>query len=441
VVRLFRRMGHWLVLGASIAACSSAPASRRSPEQPVQQTPVARTRPTWASDITSPIMREFDPVLSHEQVAAKAMPSVVVVTAGESYGSGVAVGPHQVLTALHVVAGSPQIRVRSRGGVRYVVTSVLAYDRDADVVLLETAGEPIPALELLASHEPEPGQAITVIGAPEGLEFSVSTGVLSAVRQLGHVEVLQTTAAISHGSSGGPVLDNRGRVVGIVGFFLRNGQELNFATAAKSIAAVLHEARPTDLSAFAALTAPTPRPEAPPGEATTPVASAASTADPRSFPKAVAGFPFLSTLDALMAICASTQQQELRRAGRAWTTQLTLDGAWASCPGQPEQIDFAQPKVSLKLVGGHLADVVLEANNYLEAVARLERKYGLPDLFSRSDKGPWNAWSPKAPSIGVFLIWQLTGGFIMLIPRRVNSKHDTLLFSSGDARRYENEGF
>jgi Trypsin-like peptidase domain len=386
-------------------------------------------------------MRMYDPPLSPEQVAAKALPSVVVVTAGDSYGSGVAVGPHQVLTALHVVAGSPEIWVRSRGGIEHRVASVLAFDKDADVVLLETAGESIPALELFTKDLPEPGQAITVIGAPEQLEFSVSTGVLSAVRQLDQVQVLQTTAAISHGSSGGPVLDSRGRVIGIVGFFLRNGQELNFATAATSIGTVLREARPTNLPAFATLTAPAPQRQTTAPESTGPAASAATTADPRSFPKSVAGFPFLSTFDDLKAICTSAPQQQLRRAGRAWNTQLTVNGAWATCPGQAEQVDFVQPNVSLKLVGGHLAEVSLEPNSYIEAVDRLRRKYGAPDLFSRSDKGPWHAWSAKAPSAGVLLIWQLKGGFIVLLPAAMNSKRGAILFSSGDARRYENEGF
>jgi hypothetical protein len=77
-----------------------------------------------------------------------------------------------------------------------------------------------------------------VIGSPEGLSNSASNGIVSAVRQIGEKRYLQITAPISHGSSGGPVLNQRGEVVGVSVMMLREGQNLNFAVPISDVRAL-----------------------------------------------------------------------------------------------------------------------------------------------------------------------------------------------------------
>src|SRR5207302_348192 len=96
-----------------------------------------------------------------------------------------------------------------------------------------------PATLRVARELPSVGAHAVVIGAPEGLTNTVSDGIISAVRILDGQRLLQLTAPISPGSSGGPVLNMDGEVVGVSVLHLAEGQNLNFAVAAADIRAML----------------------------------------------------------------------------------------------------------------------------------------------------------------------------------------------------------
>lgn len=146
-----------------------------------------------------------------------------------AYGSGFFVDATGALaTNYHVITGAHSIGVRLRGsGEPLLVEGVLAIDTLRDLALLKvpTASVPIP----LTIVRPTVGERVIAIGNPLGLESSVSEGIVSGIRQVAGTELYQITAPISPGSSGGPVLNLRGEVLGIATASLGGGQNLNFA--------------------------------------------------------------------------------------------------------------------------------------------------------------------------------------------------------------------
>jgi len=136
-----------------------------------------------------------------------------------------------VITNFHVMQGADRAEVRTSDGKAYPVTRVLDDDRTGDLVRISTntLGNLTAPLSVVGSI-PEVGTHVIVIGTPLGLEKTVSDGIVSAVREIpGFGRIIQLTAPISPGSSGSPVLNMKGEVVGIISFFVAPGQNLNFA--------------------------------------------------------------------------------------------------------------------------------------------------------------------------------------------------------------------
>jgi S1-C subfamily serine protease len=93
---------------------------------------------------------------------------------------------------------------------------------------------------------PEIGENITVIGNPEGLKNSLSTGIVAGIREIGGNKWVQITAPVSPGSSGSPVFDSKGRLLGLATMMLLDGQNLNFATPVRQVEAdVAKKTEPT----------------------------------------------------------------------------------------------------------------------------------------------------------------------------------------------------
>lgn len=129
------------------------------------------------------------------------------------------------------------------------------FDKDLVVFQLyendkETKPQGLPSVTLGQVQDSSVGEHITTIGSPEGLENTVSDGIISAIRQLNTVRVLQITAPISPGSSGGPVFSSSGEVIGVTTFQFEKGQNLNFAIAADEIRPLLSMHLEIPLSQF-----------------------------------------------------------------------------------------------------------------------------------------------------------------------------------------------
>jgi tetratricopeptide (TPR) repeat protein/S1-C subfamily serine protease len=194
--------------------------------------------------------------LEPADILARARSAVVVVLAqdakGEkiSQGSGfIASAEGLVVTNWHVVGGASTAVVKQENGAFCPVEGVVAWDAKRDFAILKIAGKGVATIAMGDSDKVRQGDRVLVLGSPQGLENTASEGIVSAVRELpGGQKLLQMTAAISQGSSGGPVLNAEGRVVGIASFMVRQGQSLNFAVPINEIKPDIKAGRATPLA-------------------------------------------------------------------------------------------------------------------------------------------------------------------------------------------------
>ncbi len=120
------------------------------------------------------------------------------------------------MTSYHVIEGRTELGLVTCAGEHYAVAGVLAADVEGDLAILTAPGLDIPHLELSPS-EVRVGQTVVAVGSPLGLAGTVSTGIISApTRELFGQSFIQTTASISPGSSGSPLLDLFGDVMGVI---------------------------------------------------------------------------------------------------------------------------------------------------------------------------------------------------------------------------------
>jgi hypothetical protein len=173
------------------------------------------------------------PALSTRELATRVRKSLVLILTQDRAGNAIAQGSgfffkqNLVATNIHVLKRASQGSVKSIfDGVSYRISSVVGFDLKHDVCVLKltgVAGMPLP----LSGDEVAQGDDILVAGNPEGLEDSFSRGIVSGIRS--GSDLIQIDAAISPGSSGGPVVNYHGDVVGLAVSSLTEGQNLNFA--------------------------------------------------------------------------------------------------------------------------------------------------------------------------------------------------------------------
>ena len=182
-----------------------------------------------------------------EQVFQRVSASVVVIhvsdAAGEpvSLGSGIVSSRATVITNCHVAQAGPQLGA-SHLGKSFAATLQYA-DTDRDLCQLSVPKLDAPSVSLGDSKNLKVGQRVYAVGAPNGLELTLSEGLISALRSVANLRYIQTTASISHGSSGGGLFDAQGRLIGITTFYVSDGQNLNFALPADWIQGLPERAR------------------------------------------------------------------------------------------------------------------------------------------------------------------------------------------------------
>jgi Flp pilus assembly protein TadD len=138
-----------------------------------------------------------------------------------------------LLTNHHVISGGSSFMAKTPTGAVYFLKSVVFASESYDVAELQFFATDVSHLTLGSSLSAVEGQRVLVIGNPEGLEGTVSDGIISAFRA-GRT-MIQITAPVSPGSSGSPVLDESGNVIGIATQVSKQGQNLNFAISAETI--------------------------------------------------------------------------------------------------------------------------------------------------------------------------------------------------------------
>jgi len=173
-----------------------------------------------------------------EQIFQQASQSVVVINAFDSEGSpfnqggGVVTAREVVTTNCHVIEGAASLEVLHRQQA-YAATAAAA-NEDRDLCQIKVPQLFAPRV-VLNTGRVRVGQRVYAIGAPEGLELTLTEGLISSVREFDGSQYIQTSAGISQGSSGGGLFDTEGRLIGITSFFVGEGPNLNFALPASWI--------------------------------------------------------------------------------------------------------------------------------------------------------------------------------------------------------------
>lgn len=181
-------------------------------------------------------------------VVTRSSDAVVLIVISNSAGQETALGSGflvsadgEIVTNYHVIKEAHSAIVKLSNGAFFPVSGVLATDTDKDLAIIKVNGKNLPFLALGDTDNLHVGDHVVAIGSPLGLEGTVSDGIVSALRDVANKKWIQTTAPVSHGNSGGPLLDMGDHVVGVItwGVNLELGQNLNFAAPCNEVTKLL----------------------------------------------------------------------------------------------------------------------------------------------------------------------------------------------------------
>ena len=185
------------------------------------------------------------------QIAEKTLAATVYLEMQDSkglplgFGSGFFVRDNLIATNYHVIEGAARGTAKLVGKfTTYTIEGVTATDKTNDLALLKVTAPGIKPLPLGNSTDVKIGETVYVAGNPKGLEGTFSNGIISSRRDKNAKERLQMTAPISPGSSGGPVLNSKGEVIGVSFMTLVGGQNLNFAIPSRYLTELLTKSKP-----------------------------------------------------------------------------------------------------------------------------------------------------------------------------------------------------
>jgi len=182
--------------------------------------------------------QSIPPQKSIPAIAKAANGAVVSIVMSDKNGNPIAQGSGfivskdgVIVTNYHVIAEGTSAVVKLPDGAFYLVDGVLEFDKARDIAVIKAHGEHFRTLTLGDSDHVQVGQEVVAIGNPLSLESTVSNGIVSSVRSIDEKggKYLQITAPISPGSSGGPLFNMAGQVIGVTTMYLKGGENLNFA--------------------------------------------------------------------------------------------------------------------------------------------------------------------------------------------------------------------
>jgi serine protease Do len=221
------------VVAALIHADSATPA----PTTPAPAaTPAVAPVPTTPKEVFA--ARADSVVIVHvRQPAPEPIGSLLGLKEVEGHGSGFVVDGGLIVTNHHVAGDASSIRVRLKDGRTFDRVKIVLADPQNDLCVLAVDGElKVPAVPL-AKASPAVGESVNVIGSPLGLDHTLTTGLVSALRDQSTTKMVQIDAVVAPGSSGGPVFSSTGEVIGVA--TAMQGQGLNMAVAVEHVHAAL----------------------------------------------------------------------------------------------------------------------------------------------------------------------------------------------------------
>ena len=188
----------------------------------------------WSQGVFTPKSLSFaEDVAKIEAADSSVVPLFCYDCAGELAGTGsgfVAFDGKTIITNYHVMALAYTCKISTNQDISYEVSRILCYSEEQDIAILQLAQDTgLQPLTLGDSSIIKKGETVVAVGSPLGIKNTVSTGVLSGRLMEENMDVLQFTAPISSGSSGGALFDNNGNVIGITYASYKDGQNLNLA--------------------------------------------------------------------------------------------------------------------------------------------------------------------------------------------------------------------
>jgi S1-C subfamily serine protease len=168
---------------------------------------------------------------SLERIIREVLPSVVSIEADGRIGSGFFIQPGRVATNYHVLNGRHVAKVKLKNGLTFRAR-LFRRAETHDLAILELLDGQVEhtVVDLGSVNDLHPGEEVVAIGSPLGLKNTVTRGIVSALRTVDEITLVQTDAAINPGNSGGPLIDNQGRVIGL------NTVKLQFGSIGESLA-------------------------------------------------------------------------------------------------------------------------------------------------------------------------------------------------------------
>lgn len=174
--------------------------------------------------------------ISPREIAARVTPATVSIASFDRWGdrSGTGTGflvdnRGTFVTNHHVLDGAASLKVELSTGEQFTQVYSLVTDSQRDIAILRIPAEDTPAVAIGSDRDLEVGDTVFVMGNPLGFDRTFSNGMVSAKRLVEGSEVIQVTAPISPGSSGGPVMNEKGEVIGIATWLVEGGQNINMA--------------------------------------------------------------------------------------------------------------------------------------------------------------------------------------------------------------------
>ena len=166
--------------------------------------------------------------LSATEIYQRTVNETVTVITKKGLGSGFFIDSNIIVTNYHVIEGADKADILlNNSEKKYAVIGYLAVDKINDLILLQIEYISTSFISM-ADKMPQPGEKIYAIGSPVGLSKTISDGLISGIRDFQNKKLLQITAPISHGSSGCPIIDERGRLVGVAVSGITDASNIGF---------------------------------------------------------------------------------------------------------------------------------------------------------------------------------------------------------------------
>jgi S1-C subfamily serine protease len=204
---------------------------------------ITNQQPTTISVIVTNYVTNYistKPAATPKEIYKMVSESIVLIkNIGEngevkSVGSGFYIeNGDKIATNFHVIEGANRLEISDANGSVYFVADVVGVSRENDIAILMCP--PSGKQLTINTNLPDIGDHIITLGNPKGLQRTISDGLISGIRQNGKSRFYQMSAPISPGSSGGPVLNDRGEVIGVSTFTFLEAQNINFAVPSKYI--------------------------------------------------------------------------------------------------------------------------------------------------------------------------------------------------------------